>query len=205
MKSKAFFIIHGLCFIFFSVMTICYGCINYLALTLYCLGFLIYFLFMKDKDNKSVKNFICSIILGAFTFCMFSIISRFISYRPAYCYKFYKTSLCEQDEIFEDISHFNLKASDLRIFMKGHRGQVFVVSCSTPNTSEIEKKYANKSVATENIHDYINFQGGYRFSLKKYLISDIYNYKIYYTELENEHQSGVAINSQENIVAFFHS
>jgi hypothetical protein len=43
----------------------------------------------------------------------------------------------------------------------------------------------------------------YYFALKKYLNDKESNYKIYYTELQDEHQIGVAINKKDNIIVFF--
>ena len=206
MKTKIFILVYCLLFILSTILTLCYGKLLYLLLAMYCLCFLLYFIFLKIKDKENVKNFIVSIICGLILTPVFSIVSGFSSYRPTHSYYFYKKSLIKENNLFADTSLFDLKLSNFSLFMEGQRGQIIVLSYTTPDTKEVESYYRKNSIASgTTIDSTIYDERRYYFALSKYLKGEDTNYKIYYTYLEGEHQCGVAINSTEKIVTFFDS
>lgn len=204
MKHNIYIIIHTLLLVFFAVLTLCIGRTMYLLYAVLCLVFILYFIRLKKKDIKGVGRFIASIVALVFAFPVFYLISGMVSYRPNHCYYFYKNSLLKENEVFDDISLFDLKLSNFYVFMEGQRGQEIVLSYTAPDTKEVEAYYSKNSIATGTATDPAIYNGmRYYFSFNKYLKSEEKEYRIYYTELQDEHQSGVAVNSKEKIVTFF--
>ena len=90
--------------------------------------------------------------------------------------------------------------------MEGQRGQVIVLSYTTPDTKEVETYYSKNSIATGFINEAVIYdERRYYFALNKYLKGDEENYRIFYTYLEDEHQTGVAINKQEKLIVYFNT
>lgn len=204
MKSKIFIFIYCLLFSISTILTICYGKLLYLLLAIYCLCFLLYFIFLKIRNKEKTRNFIISIICGLILTPAFSIVSGFSSYRPNHSYYFYKKSLIKENDLFADASLFDLTLSNFSLFMEGQRGQVIALSYTAPNTKEVESYYSKNSIAAGTaIEPTVYDERKYYFSLSKYLKGEDEDYKIYYTYLEGEHQCGVAVNSKEKIVTFF--
>lgn len=206
MRFNIYKVIYAFLFIIFIALTLCFGRLIYLLLTFFCFGIIILLIHLKKNDKKCRDIFFISIVSLLILMPVFSFISGMVSYRPKHSYYFYKSTLLKEYDIFNDRSHSGLELLDIRIFMEKQRGQEIFLSylASDDKLKKEEKIYSDKAIVVSDTDEPVRYENQmYYFALKKYLNDKESNYKIYYTELQDEHQTGVAINKKDNIIVFF--
>ncbi len=113
------------------------------------------------------------------------------------------TSL-KNSTIFNDNIPSDAKVINFRIFMEKQRGQKICVTYSTENLTEVIDYYNKSSIAKGDSNHSIQYDNQtYYFNFNSFLKGNSDDYVIYYIDLSDEHQSGVAVNTEEKIFMLF--
>lgn len=90
------------------------------------------------------------------------------------------------------------------ILMENQRGQKVSVSYSTDDIFKVKEYYKDLVIAQSEVAQALRYENQtYYFTFKSSLKGNPDNYIVYYTELSDEHQTGIAINSKEKIIMLF--
>ena len=111
------------------------------------------------------------------------------------------TSL-KNSPIFNDYIPSDAKVIDFRISMEKQRGQKICVTYSTDNITEVIDYYNKSSIAKGDSNHSIQYDNQ-TYYFNSFLKGDSDDYVIYYLDLSDEHQSGVAVNTNEKIFMLF--
>lgn len=204
--NKIISIIFTIIFIYFVISSIMFGRLLYILIALLLLGFKIYFIFLKKKDKMRTKYIVIAALFTMIISPLFLFVSGLVSYRPCYTYRFYKKTLLKSIEIFNDNLPDDSDVIKFDILMENQRGQTVTLSYHTKDTEKIEKYYSENCIAKCNTNDEIRYKDqSYYFTFQSYLVGNVDDYKVYYTDLNDEHESGVAINKIDDVIMIFDS
>ena len=166
--------------------------------------FILYFINISKKREVTLKERIIPSIAILILIPFFSFISGLVSYRPNYSYHFYKMTSLKNSPIFNDNIPSDAKVIDFRISMEKQRGQKICVTYSTDNITEVIDYYNKSSIAKGDSNHSIQYDNQtYYFNFNSFLKGNSDDYVIYYIDLSDEHQSGVAVNTNEKIFMLF--
>ena len=199
-----FLIVYFSIFIISIIFTVIFGRLLYLLTSLTLLVFILYFINISKKREVTLKERIIPSIAILILIPFFSFISGLVSYRPNYSYHFYKMTSLKNSPIFNDNIPSDAKVIDFRISMEKQRGQKICVTYSTDNITEVIDYYNKSSIAKGDSNHSIQYDNQtYYFNFNSFLKGDSDDYVIYYIDLSDEHQSGVAVNTNEKIFMLF--
>lgn len=200
--NSVFLIVYFSIFIISIIFTILFGRLLYLFTSLTLLAFVLYFINISKKREVTLKERIISSIAILILIPFFSFISGLVSYRPNYSYHFYKMTSLKNSPIFNDNIPSDAKVIDFRISMEKQRGQKICVTYSTDNITEVIDYYNKSSIAKGDSNHSIQYDNQ-TYYFNSFLKGDSDDYVIYYLDLSDEHQSGVAVNTNEKIFMLF--
>lgn len=200
--NSVFLIVYFSIFIISIIFTILFGRLLYLFTSLTLLAFVLYFINISKKREVTLKERIISSIAILILIPFFSFISGLVSYRPNYSYRFYKMTSLKNSPIFNDYIPSDAKVIDFRISMEKQRGQKICVTYSTDNITEVIDYYNKSSIAKGDSNHSIQYDNQ-TYYFNSFLKGDSDDYVIYYLDLSDEHQSGVAVNTNEKIFMLF--
>ena len=202
--NSVFLIVYFSIFIISIIFTVIFGRLLYLLTSLTLLVFILYFINISKKREVTLKERIIPSIAILILIPFFSFISGLVSYRPNYSYHFYKMTSLKNSPIFNDNIPSDAKVIDFRISMEKQRGQKICVTYSTDNITEVIDYYNKSSIAKGDSNHSIQYDNQtYYFNFNSFLKGDSDDYVIYYIDLSDEHQSGVAVNTNEKIFMLF--
>lgn len=202
--NLVFLIAYFSIFIISIIFTVIFGRLLYLLTSLTLLVFILYFINISKKREVTLKERIIPSIAILILIPFFSFISGLVSYRPNYSYHFYKMTSLKNSPIFNDNIPSDAKVIDFRISMEKQRGQKICVTYSTDNITEVIDYYNKSSIAKGDSNHSIQYDNQtYYFNFNSFLKGDSDDYVIYYLDLSDEHQSGVAVNTNEKIFMLF--
>ena len=202
--NLVFLIVYFSIFIISIIFTVIFGRLLYLLTSLTLLVFILYFINISKKREVTLKERIIPSIAILILIPFFSFISGLVSYRPNYSYHFYKMTSLKNSPIFNDYIPSDAKVINFRISMEKQRGQKICVTYSTDNITEVIDYYNKSSIAKGDSNHSIQYDNQtYYFNFNSFLKGDSDDYVIYYLDLSDEHQSGVAVNTNEKIFMLF--
>ena len=202
--NLVFLIVYFSIFIISIIFTILFGRLLYLFTSLTLLAFVLYFINISKKREVTLKERVIPSLAILILIPFFSFISGLVSYRPNYSYHFYKMTSLKNSPIFNDNIPSDAKVIDFRISMEKQRGQKICVTYSTDNITEVIDYYNKSSIAKGDSNHSIQYDNQtYYFNFNSFLKGDSDDYVIYYIDLSDEHQSGVAVNTNEKIFMLF--
>lgn len=202
--NLVFLIVYFSIFIISIIFTVIFGRLLYLLTSLTLLVFILYFINISKKREVTLKERIIPSIAILILIPFFSFISGLVSYRPNYSYHFYKMTSLKNSPIFNDHIPSDAKVIDFRISMEKQRGQKICVTYSTDNITKVIDYYNKSSIAKGGSNHSIQYDNQtYYFNFNSFLKGDSDDYVIYYLDLSDEHQSGVAVNTNEKIFMLF--
>ena len=202
--NSVFLIVYFSIFIISIIFTVIFGRLLYLFTSLTLLAFVLYFINISKKREVTLKERVIPSIAILILIPFFSFISGLVSYRPNYSYHFYKMTSLKNSPIFNDNIPSDAKVINFRISLEKQRGQKICVTYSTDNITEVIDYYNKSSIAKGDSNHSIQYDNQtYYFNFNSFLKGNSDDYVIYYIDLSDEHQSGVAVNTNEKIFMLF--
>lgn len=202
--NSVFLIVYFSIFIISIIFTVLFGRLLYLLTSLILFIIILYFINISKKREVTLKKKIIPSIAVLILIPFFSYISGLVSYRPTYSFYFYKKTLLKDSSIFNYNMPDDSKIIRFDILMENQRGQKVSVSYSTDDIFKVKEYYKDLVIAQSEVAHALRYENQtYYFTFKSSLKGNPDNYIVYYTELSDEHQTGIAINSKEKIIMLF--